>query len=195
MLARKPIFGFGHFCPTTLDQEGPRACLNEALPGWQRQRAQGLRLEVKMQPFVYRARFEPGDRRGWFVVTFPDVPEAITDGKGVAEALRNAEEALGLALLSYVDRDLPLPKPKARGHDLVSVTVEPDVGAKLALLDAVRERGMSKVAFARLIKRDEKEARRILDPKHPTKLSTLAHALRALGKRLVVGVQEEHAFA
>jgi antitoxin HicB len=148
-----------------------------------------------MRPFVYRAQFEPGDRRGWFVVTFPDVPEAITDGKGMAAALRNAEEALGLALLSYVHRDLPLPKPKARGHDLVSVTVEPDVGAKLALLDAVRERGLSKVAFARLIDRDEKEARRILDPKHPTKLSTLAEALRALGKRLVIGVQEERELA
>ena len=57
-----------------------------------------------MQPFVYRAQFETGDRRGWFVVTFPDVPEAITDGKGMAAALRNAEEALGLALLSYVHR-------------------------------------------------------------------------------------------
>jgi antitoxin HicB len=148
-----------------------------------------------MQPFVYRARFEPGDQRGWFVVSFPDVPEAITDGKGMNVAMRSAEEALGLALLSYIDRDMPLPKPKARGADLVSVAVEPDVGAKLALLEAVRERGLSKAAFARLINRDEKEARRILDPKHPTKLATLAEALRVLGKRLVIGVQEERIFA
>jgi antitoxin HicB len=148
-----------------------------------------------MQPFVYRARFEPGDQRGWFVVSFPDVPEAITDGKGMNVAMRSAEEALGLALLSYIDRDMPLPKPKARGADLVSVAVEPDVGAKLALLEAVRERGLSKAAFARLINRDEKEARRILDPKHPTKLATLAEALRVLGKRLVIGVQEEQIFA
>ena len=35
----------------------------------------------------------------------------------------------------------------------------------------------------------------ILDPKHPTKLTTLAEALRVLGKRLVVGVEEEHTFA
>jgi hypothetical protein len=32
-----------------------------------------------MEPFVYYARFEPGDERG-VVVTFPDVPEAITKG-------------------------------------------------------------------------------------------------------------------
>lgn len=144
-----------------------------------------------MQPFVYRARFEPGDQRGRFVASFPDVPEAITDGKGMAETMRNAEEALGMALLSYIDRDLPLPKPRARGADLVSVAVDPDVGAKLALLEAVRERGLSKTAFAKLIHKDEKEARRILDPKHPTKLATLSDALRLLGKRLVVGVQDD----
>jgi antitoxin HicB len=148
-----------------------------------------------MQSFVYRARFEPGDRRGWFVVSFADVPEAITDGKGMGEALRNAEEALGLALLSYVDRELPLPKPKARSADLVPVAVAPDVAAKLALLEAVRERGLSKAAFARMINRDEKEVRRMLDPKHPTKIATLAEALRILGKRLVIGVEDEKVFA
>jgi antitoxin HicB len=148
-----------------------------------------------MRPFMYRARFEPGERPGWVVVSFPDVPEAITDGKSRQAALRNAEEALGLALLSYLDRDLPLPRPKARGSELIPVAVDPDVAAKLAVLDAVRERGLSKTAFARLIDRDEKEARRILDPKHPTKLATLAEVLRLLGKRLVVGIEEQQLFA
>lgn len=147
-----------------------------------------------MRSYVYRAEFGRGSRRGT-VVSFPDVPEAITDGRGMPAAMRNAEEALGLALLSYVGRGLQLPKAKTRSRDLVPVTVEPDVGAKLALLDAVRERGLSKSAFARLIDRDEKEARRILDPKHPTKLTTLADALRKLGKRLVVAVDEERVVA
>jgi antitoxin HicB len=40
------------------------------------------------------------------------------------------------------------------------------------------------------IGKDEKEVRRILDPKHLTKLPALTVALRALGKRLVVGVAE-----
>jgi antitoxin HicB len=33
-----------------------------------------------MQTFTYAAEFEPGDKRGVFVVSFPDVPEAITQG-------------------------------------------------------------------------------------------------------------------
>jgi antitoxin HicB len=143
-----------------------------------------------MHIFEYRARFEPGERKGVLVVSFPDVPEAITEGKGEAKARANAEEALGLALLSYPQRGLALPKPRARGAELVSIAVEPEIAAKLALLEAIRERGLSKSAFARLIGRDEKEVRRILDPLHSTKLSTLSEALRALGQRMVIKTEK-----
>jgi antitoxin HicB len=144
-----------------------------------------------MRTFVYRARFEPGDRRG-VVASFPDVPEAITEGRDEAEAFAQAEEALGLALLTYPARGLPLPKPRARGAGLVSISVEPGIAAKLALLEAIREKGISQRAFARLIGKDEKEARRILDPKHATKLATLTAALRKLGQRLVIAVEADH---
>jgi antitoxin HicB len=143
-----------------------------------------------MRTFVYRARFEPGDRRG-VVVSFPDVPEAITEGRNEAEACMQAEEALGLALLTYPARGMPLPKPRARGVGLISITVEPVIAAKLALLDAVREKGISQRGFARLIGKDEKEARRILDPRHATKLATLTGALRKLGQRLVIAVEPD----
>jgi antitoxin HicB len=141
-----------------------------------------------MMSFIYKAQFEPGEKRG-IVVSFPDVPEAITQGRDVADACAQAEEALGLALLTYPARGLPLPRPRARGTNLVDIAVEPEIAAKLALLDAFREQGMSQRAFARLIGKDEREARRILDPKHATKLSTLTAALRKLGQRLVIGVR------
>jgi antitoxin HicB len=141
-----------------------------------------------MMTFVYRARFEPGEKRG-IVVTFPDVPEAITEGRNEADARHQAEEALGLALLTYPARGLALPKAKTRGHDLVPVPVEPDVAAKLALLDAFRSAKISKSEFGRRIAKDEKEVRRLLDPKHPTKLGALTDALRRLGRRLVIAVE------
>jgi antitoxin HicB len=141
-----------------------------------------------MQSFVYRARFEPGARRG-IVVSFPDVPEAITEGRDPADAREQAEEALDLALLSYPQRGLPLPKPKARGSNLVPIAVEPEIAAKLALLEALREAGISKSELARRLGKNEKEVRRILDPLHSTKLSTLAEALRALDRRMVVGIE------
>jgi len=142
-----------------------------------------------MKTFVFHAVFEPGDRTG-IVVSFPDVPEAITQGETMADARAMAEEALGLALLTYPVRGLPLPKAKARGHDLVPVALAPDVAAKLAVLEAFNEAGISKAEFARRLGKDEKEVRRILDPRHPTKLLSLTEALRTLGKRLVVAVEK-----
>ena len=98
-----------------------------------------------MRTFVYRARFEPGEKRGVIVVSFPDVPEAITEGRGEADATAQAQEALGLALLTYPVRNVPLPKPKAKGGDFVPIAVEAAVAAKLAFLDAFREAGIGKL--------------------------------------------------
>jgi antitoxin HicB len=142
-----------------------------------------------MRSFVFRAVIEPGDRRG-VVVSFPDVPEAITQADDIVEARTMAEEALGLALLTYPLRGLPLPKAKARGHEMVAVAVAPDIAAKLAVLEAFTEAKITKIELARRLGKDEKEVRRILDPKHATKLATLTEALRALGKRLVVAVEK-----
>jgi antitoxin HicB len=146
-----------------------------------------------MRSYVYRALFEPGDRRGNIVVSFPDVPEAITQGRGEADARAMAEEALGLALLSYLERGKSLPKPRAKDRALIDIAVAPDVAAKLAVLEAFTAAGITKTELARRVGKDEKEIRRILDPKHPTKLPALTAALRALGKRLVVGVTEAEA--
>ena len=141
-----------------------------------------------MLRFVYHALFEHADEGG-IVVTFPDVPEAITQGDDEGDARAMAEEALALALLSYPERGLPLPKPKHRGAGWIPVFVGPEDAAKLAVLDAWRQLGISKNELARRLGKDEKEVRRILDPMHPTKLPALEAALRALGRRLVIGVE------
>lgn len=140
-----------------------------------------------MRTYSYAAELTAGEVDGVVVVSFADVPEAITEGDGEDEALLAAEDALGLALLSYPLRGLPVPVAEPRPGPIV--TVSPEVGAKLAVLEAFAESGLSKVEFARRIAKDEKEVRRILDPMHATKLSTLSRALAALGRRLVVGVE------
>ncbi len=145
---------------------------------------------MNMKSYAYRALFEPGDRRGNVVVTFSDVPEVVTQGRGKADARAMAEEALGLALLAYLERGMRLPRSRAKGRDLIEISVAPDVAAKLAVLESFVAAGISKSELARRIGKDEKEVRRILDPKHATKLPALTAALRALGKRLVVGVAE-----
>ena len=139
----------------------------------------------------YLAKFAP-DEDGGILVTFPDIPEAITGGETEREALENAEEALELALLTYAKdgRSLPLARrlPDAGGSYRV-VFLPANVLAKLALIDAFRESGMTKVAFANKLGKAETEVRRMLDPYHQTKLATIEAGLRALGKRLVVDVE------
>ncbi len=142
-----------------------------------------------MRSFVFYARFEPGEKKG-IVVSFPDVPEAITQGDNLADARLMAEEALGLALLTYPERGYPLPRPRARGKGLTPVGVAPQTAAKLAVLDAFRQTGIAKSDLARRMGKDEKEIRRILDPRHATKLPALTAALEALGQRLIVGVEK-----
>jgi antitoxin HicB len=145
-------------------------------------------METEME-YIFAAKIEP-DPDGGFLVTFPDVPEAITGGRDLIEARANAAEALGLALRGVAALGRPLPRPRVRGKDLVPVAVAPDVALKLAVVEAFVQSGLSKRDLARRLGKAETEARRILDPDHATKLPLLQAALTALGKEIVVSVRD-----
>lgn len=137
--------------------------------------------------YRYFATFEP-DPDGGILVTFQDVPEAITHGTDRAEALASAQEALGLALRGYPydERDVPTPKVT----DGVPITVSADDALKLAVISAFRQANISKAELARRLGKAENEARRILDPDHATKLGPMQAALAALGKEVVIIVKD-----
>ena len=141
-----------------------------------------------MQTYAYRASFEPGEDPAVTVITFPDVPEAITEGTGDADCHVQAAEALGLALLAYARAGRGLPVPSVGPG--VRIPVDADVAAKLALIDAFRRSAITKSELARRLGKDEKEVRRLLDPMHPTRLTPLVAALAVLGRRLVIGVED-----
>ncbi len=124
---------------------------------------------------------------GGFTVTFPDVPEAITQGETETEAEAMAEDALVTALSFYTESGemLPIASP-ANGRRLAYVPAL--VAAKLALHDAMVATGMSNVALARLLGTDEKVVRRLRDPLHQSRITQLDAALRLLGRRLGIVV-------
>ena len=142
-----------------------------------------------MKTYCYGAVFEPGEDRG-ITVSFPDVPEAISQGDDMIDAMAQAEEVLGLALLSYLEADRPLPMATTKHPGLAPITPAPDVSAKLAVIEAFNASGLTQAQLAEKIGKDGREVRRILDPDHPSKLPALSAALRAMGKRLVVAVAE-----
>ena len=136
----------------------------------------------------FNAQLQPNGEGG-FVVTFDSVPEAITEGATREEALASAADALELALLGYAKDGLPLPVADVtRGANAVFVGAP--VAAKLVFYEAFRNSGMSKSALARKLGKDEAEVRRMLDPHHATKLGPLDEALRGLGKRFSLVVED-----
>jgi antitoxin HicB len=133
----------------------------------------------------FPARFEPASEGG-FVVTFRDIPEAITQGDSEAEAMEMAEDVLVSAMDFYFEdrRPVPLPSAAVDGEHLVELPAS--VSAKVLLLNELVAAGISNVELARRMGTRPQEVQRIVDLSHATKIDTIAKALAALGKRLEV---------
>ena len=125
---------------------------------------------------------------GSVLVTFADVPEAITFGADEDEALMHAVDALETALSFYVDDRKPLPKasrPK-RGQK----TVRPSAleSAKLGVYQSMIEQGVKKSELARRLGWHMPQIDRLFDLKHASKLDQIEAAAHVLGKHIEVRV-------
>ncbi|MBI5922334.1 MAG: type II toxin-antitoxin system HicB family antitoxin [Betaproteobacteria bacterium] len=137
-----------------------------------------------MQRFTYPVTLTADENDGGFVVTCRDVPEVVTQGETIEDAISSAEGALEAAIEMRIEdgMDIPIPSAKKRGEHLAGLPV--GTAMKAALFVSMQEQNVSKAELARRLGLDEKEARRMLDPKHGTKVPALERALHALGKRV-----------
>ena len=121
-----------------------------------------------------------------YVITFPDVPEAISGAWSWQEALEMAEDCLAVALSFYFDRneDLPTPSPLSDGQVLIAVPII--VAAKLTLYTAMREQGMSEAALAAKLDITDDSISKLLDPNRFSHISQIERALKAVGHALIV---------
>lgn len=137
--------------------------------------------------YAYPYELQP-QPEGGFTVTFPDVPEAITQGDTEKAAAAMAEDALVTALSFYTDHAEPLPRPSPpHGRPLAYVPAL--VAAKLALHDAMIAAGVSNVHLARQLGTDEKTVRRLRDPLRQSRINQVDAALRVLGKRVGIVIE------
>ena len=129
------------------------------------------------------------DEDGVLVVSFPDVPEAITGGRDRSEALVMAADALATALAGYVHqkREIPVPQEAVDGQELVAVPTV--VAAKLALYSAMRDQGITKVGLAKRLGISESAVRKLANPDHRSHISQIQKALQAVGRTMVVEVK------
>lgn len=125
---------------------------------------------------------------GGFVATFPDVPEAITQGEDEEETLLYAVDALETALSFYVDARKPLPAAsKARRGQK---TVHPSAleCAKLGVYQAMTEQGIKKAELARRLGWHMPQVDRLFDLRHASRLDQIEAAAAALGRHIEVRV-------
>lgn len=122
------------------------------------------------------------------LVSFRDIPEAITFGADKEEALLNAVDALETGLSFYVEarKPLPLPSKVKRGERTVSPTALEC--AKLGVYQAMTEQGIKKSELARRLGWHMPQVDRLFDLRHASKLDQIEAAALALGRHLEVRV-------
>ncbi len=121
---------------------------------------------------------------GGFVVTLPDIPEAITQGESREDALEMALDALVTALDFYFEQRRSIPLPSAVEREHASVTLPPSVVAKVLLLNEMVAANVGCADLARRLGKSEQKVHRLLDLHHRTTIDTIAEALYVLGKKL-----------
>ena len=134
---------------------------------------------------AYPAKFEP-DEGGRILVTFRDFPEAGTDGADMAEARQEAADLLDSTLMFRMKYREEVPKPSRARRGEVVMIPDVSVAMKIALYIALRDADMTLAELARRIPVDYKEAQRILNPHHPTKIARMSEAIVAAGGRAAI---------
>mgnify|MGYP006420757529 CR=1 FL=1 len=135
--------------------------------------------------YAYPADIEDNEAGG-LVVSFADVPEAITEGDTREEALTEASDALAVAMGGYVEARRAIPQPSAPRSDQALVALPTLTAAKLALYGAMREQGVTNVALAQRLQVSETVVRRLVHPDHDSKIERVEQALAMLSRHLVV---------
>ena len=139
--------------------------------------------------YRFPATLEP-DEGGRILVRFPDLPEALTDGADLAEALVEAADCLSEALASRIvdGEEIPRATPPEPGQRVVSPS--PTITLKAALYEALRRRDMTVADLAALLDMDWHLAARLIDPRRASKLTSLAAALGALNCQIRLSVYD-----
>ncbi|MFQ9706095.1 MAG: type II toxin-antitoxin system HicB family antitoxin [Limosilactobacillus pontis] len=83
------------------------------------------------------------NEKGFYTVTFPDVPAAISQGKGIAEAIINGASALGLVLYDATPlperSDIDVIKKNNKGTVVTYIAVDLNEAKKNVTLPVVKK--------------------------------------------------------
>jgi antitoxin HicB len=132
--------------------------------------------------YTYPCNIEGNEEDGdGFVVTFPDLEGAVTDGFTFKEAMIMAEVCLVVSLASYVvcQEELPTPSVWVKGQEMM--TVQPLIAAQLDLYQAMREQAVTTSDLAQRLNLSEAVVKRLLSLDYLTSINEVVEALELLG--------------
>ena len=135
--------------------------------------------------FGYRYVLERQEN-GWWLVRFPGIPEALTEGDTEEEARANALDCVIAALEGYVKAGRPLPREGAGQAGRDRAVLPSLVTAKLAVYETMRTRGWSKLKLAKELGMPENSVRRLLDLRHSSQMWIIDEALAKMNAELSV---------
>jgi antitoxin HicB len=122
----------------------------------------------------------------FLMVTFPDIPEANSQGDSVEDALRMAADALETALDFYFDAGRPVPVPSKPKRGQHTVELRASVAAKVLLLNEMFSQKVRPSELARRLRVTRQEVNRLIDRRYTSKIDGIATALKALGKTMEI---------
>ena len=137
-----------------------------------------------MKSVKFAAIFEP-QAEGGYTVTFPDIPEAITEGDTKEECLHHAQEVLTLCLEQRMDDGSAIPEPS---NHKGAVWIEPSAAMQAAVLvrSLRTQQGKSLSEIARTLNTSWAAAQKLESHRANPTLRQLERTAAALGKRLHV---------
>lgn len=126
------------------------------------------------------------DDNNTYLVSFPDVPEAVTFGDTKEEALGHAQDALLTVFDAYIRERKDIPAASNRGTSFIELPALETT--KVELYRAMREREVGKTELAKRLDWHLPQVDRVLNVRHGSQLDQLEAAFSALGKKLVLNV-------
>ena len=121
-----------------------------------------------------------------YVITFRDVPPAISGGWSWPEALEMAQDCLDVALTFYTDDSQPLPTPSPPRDGEVMISTTPTVAAKTGPLHGNEGAGHHGGHSPSNLDLTNQATKKLLNPLYRSHITTVRRALAVVGRELVV---------
>ena len=124
-------------------------------------------------------------KNGWWLVRFPAIPEALTEGETKEEAFENAQDCLIAALEGYVKAGRPIPQPPFKRDRIALPSL---VTAKLAVYVNMQRQNWSRTQLAHALGMPENSVRRLLDLRHRSQMWVIDEALAKMNAELAIAL-------